>query len=309
METSIDLKYLDSFVRVASAGSLSKASQRFDIPKATLSNHLRRLEDNLGVELFVRKPRSMEVTVEGKELLRHCQDIFAVCEKAAYSIKNVEETLSGVLRIASGTEFGTSVVGPLLCQFSSEHPQLAVEIDMLSSELLFSEELDVDCSIYVGTPPDSRLIGKKLGDFTFGVYGNPNYLARQGRPRSIRDLKRHNAILYRKSGAIEQWKLQRSEEFSDFTPSSRVLINDYWMVKYFAVAGMGLAYLPNFFVQNELKLNALQPVLKSWQSDAVPIYALFPKQRYKNRKVQKFVAYWIERFDELNQNPPYALMS
>ncbi|WP_339672152.1 LysR family transcriptional regulator [Dasania marina] len=305
----MELRDLNSFIRVAKLGSLSKAAKVYDIPKATLSNHLRRLEDNLGVELFVRRNNKLKLTVSGHEMVKQCENIFAACETATNSLQNIEKELAGPFSIAASSELGTSVVGPIIQHFAADHPQLNIRVDITQCDSFFNDEMDIDCVIYTGQPPDSSLIGKKLGEFTYSMYASPNYLKRNGVPESCDNLKDYSGLLYVRNNELEHWLLKSGKKTIDFTPPSRIHINDYWLLKSMAVREMGIAYLPSFFVANEIRTNALTLVKKGWHSDPVPIYALYPKQRHKSRKIQNFVDYWIENFDRLNRNPPYTLVN
>ncbi len=303
----MELKDLDSFMRIAIAGSLSKAAQSYSISKATLSNQLRRLEDSLGVQLYIRRSNCLELTNEGHDLLRHGRKIFEVCDQATESLKNIGNNLQGSFRIAASPEFATSVIGPIIHQFVVEHPLMQVSVDILPTDYYFSDDLDLDCMIFVGDPPDSYLVGKKLGIFNYGIYASPKYIWEMNEPNSPAEIKNYDTLVYRRINEVEQWQLRNGADEFIFSPDPKISVNDYWLLKCMAVSGVGLAYLPNFFVLNEVAMKGLQPVLSDWQSDPVPIYALYPKQRHRSSVVQLFIQYWVDNFERLNRNPPYSL--
>ena len=103
-----ELKDISCFLWIARTGSISRAATTYNVPKATLSHHLRRLEDALQVELFVRKAKGLELTDAGKEFLDHSAAIFDSCENAASAAQRAHSTLSGRIRIVSSSAFGTS---------------------------------------------------------------------------------------------------------------------------------------------------------------------------------------------------------
>lgn len=307
MSIPMELKDLESFMRIARAGSLSKAAQGHSIPKATLSNQLRRLEDSLSVQLFIRRSNFLELTNEGRDLLRNSRRIFEACEHATDSLKNIGKDLQGTFRIAASPEFGTSVIGPIIHQFIVEHPLIEVSVEISPTDYYFDDDHDLDCMIFIGDPPDSYLIRKKLGMFRYGLYASPKYVWDMNDLNSPAEISKFDALIYQRLNKVEPWQLRNGKDEQVLTPESRLSVNDYWLLKYLAVSGVGLAYLPNFFVVSELAMNALLPVLTDWQSDPVPIYALYPKQRHKSKVVQMFIQYWVENFERLNRNPPYSL--
>lgn len=309
MEFKIELKEVDSFIRVANAGSLTSAAQKHDIPKSTLSHHIRRLEDALGVELFIRSARKLELSEAGREFQNGCSEILNACDSACARVRDLDKILRGKLRIKIGTEFGNSIVGPLVSKIATEFPMLELEVLTLVGQEIHTEELDFDCLIYAGNPPDSELVGKLLGTFTYSLYASPDYLNKSQDLQQLEDLQNHTCLCSIKNGQLQHWDLHRNKKSADILPRYDILVDDYWMAKFFAVDGMGITYLPDFFVQNEVEAGALVRILEGWQSSPVPLYALYPKQRYQNRKVRLFVESCIEGFAKINNSPPpYTLI-
>jgi DNA-binding transcriptional LysR family regulator len=307
----IELRDIDAFMRVAAAGSLSRAARVYDVPKATLSLSLRRLEDQLGASLFDRQPRRMALTEAGAEYLRHCREIVTACERATAAVQASRETLSGNLRLAAGTVFATSFFGPLAQRFAAAHPQLSIELLTVLYDRDSLHELDVDCLLMIGTPAGAAAdhVARLVARFAYGLWASPSYLQSAGTPLSIHDLDRHQGLLYIKEGKVEPWRLAQGKRTVELAPIPRIKVNDYWLLKYLAMQGMGIAYMPTFFVRNETGFGALVPVLEAWQSTPVPVYALFPKQRADNVKVRRFVDTLVAGFDEIHQKPPiYALV-
>ena len=309
MQYPYELKDIHCFVQVARAGSLTRAAATTNIPKATLSHNLRRLEDALDVELFVRGSRGLTLTDAGKAYLESCSRIFDTCESAASAAQRAHSAISGKVKIAASAEFGTSIIGAAAYYISEAYPQIDFELHMYPSDALFVEEVDFDCVIYVGTPPDSNLMCRKLGTVSYGLYATPATFEKFGRPQSADALRDLPGVLYTRNGIAEDWCLTRDGEdiTVDFYP--RFNVHDYWMAKYFAVAGNTIAYLPDFFVHYEVELGALVPILPDWRSEETSVFALYPSYRHRNMRVMVVVDTLCKEFNQFIRHPGYSLIS
>jgi len=304
-----NLKDISSFVQVARAGSISAAAKNTNTPKATISHQVRRLEDVLGIDLFVRLPRKLELTDEGSRYLAHCHSILASVENAAEDIKTSHSKLKGRLSVGVAAEFGTSAVGPVLEEFADSHPELNFDVEILSDYQAYFDNPDIDCLIYTGEPPDTSLIGRRIAEFKFGLYAGVGYLKLNGYPKSIDNISGHQCIQYLhnfQSRAVQTWDLKNKNKNVSLSPSGRMRSANYWMVKYFTVANLGIAYLPDFFVESERKMDLVKVVLPSWKSEIVPVYALYPKHRHGSKKVSIFIDLWQQKIKDIKHTVPYG---
>ncbi len=306
----IELRDLNCFVQVVRAGSISAAAKNNHLPKATVSHQIRRLEDALGTDLFVRLPRRLELTDEGSRYLSHCRNILAAIEDATDDIKTTEEKLSGRLSVGVASEFGTSTVGQILEEFAHAHPDVLFDVEILSDYQAYFDDPDIDCLIYVGNPPDTSLIGRKIWEFKFGLYAGTKYLENYGAPRSVEELNEHQCIQYLydfQSRSVQPWELERGRKKATLSPQGRFRSANFWMVKYFTVANLGIAYLPDFFVESEQDIGLVKPVLPEWHSENVPVFTLYPNYRHSSRKVAVFIELWQKKIGDLKSVFPFAL--
>lgn len=300
MRVPLNLKDIEYFMKIVDAGSLSRASERNQIPKSSISKSLRRLEDTLGIELFNRFSHRMVLNESGKKFLSHCQKITTVCDDTLASMQQTSQQPQGTLKLATESEFGTTILGPLVRNCMRNFSLINYEISILFDNPESPEELDLDCVIYVGIPQDSQLVGKFLGEFHYAMFASVKYIQNYGRPATITELGSHMGIQRLKHGQIEQWKLHNANHSKEISLQSNISVNSYWMAKYFAMDGAGIAYLPKFFVQSEIDNGSLIPILKQWHSAPMPVYALYPKQRYKSPKLKTFIDSCKEGFVLLN---------
>ena len=291
-----ELKDIRCFLSIARAGSISRAADTYNIPKATLSHHLRRLEDALHVELFVRKAKGLELTDAGKEFLDHAAIIFDTCENAVSAAQRAHSTISGRIRIVASSAFGTSLIGAAAQYFAKHNPHIDFDLQMYPNDKIIAGQFDFDCMIFVGDPPTSSLLRRKMGNVSYGLYASPHFIEKNGIPASLDEINSCNGVVYMRNGLPEQWRLN---------PHARFNVNEYWMAKYFAVEGLVIGYLPDFFVRYEVEQGGLVPILPEWRSDDTPVYAVYPQHRYRNPRIMKLIDSMCSQFDEFVRSPGY----
>lgn len=297
---SMELDAIHCFLKVAELRSLTGAARLHQIPKSSMSQKIRRLEDELGVALFIREGRSMFLSNAGLEFVEHAHRILVTCSDAHEAMAITREEVSGTLIIGSTGEFGTSFMSELLCAFRWKYPLVKIDVSVLSASQLFSsEQKEVFDGIFTWEEP-SRLdyIARCLTKTSFGLYANSEYLERHGYPIGPQDLNRHKGILIRGPGGLRTWHLHHGEDSIDILPLFDCVTNDYWMAKYFAVAGEGIALLPRFFTTTECANGTLLPILDTWLSPEVAVNILYPRRRYVPQKFRAFLEFCLAYYAE-----------
>ena len=291
-----------AFLQIASGGSLSAAARASGRPKATISHQLRRLEDELGVELFMRSANRLILSEAGRDFLDHAKNIRRACERGLDAARRSRNATVGTIRVASGGEFTSNLVAPLVLHFARKHPHLRIEVVVLRGDALLSARDSLDCIIYLGEPPMpqvAELTARLLGRFAFGLYASPGYLEARGVPESPSALRSHDMIGFHNGESTMLWELENgSEEFS-LQPSTKFLTNDYWVLKLTAIHDHGIAFMPTFFAALEVENGLLVPVLPEWRSRDVPMYALFPSHRLANPNLRSLIDAVSQNFEEI----------
>ncbi len=309
MLKNVELKDISGFVQIARSGSLTRAAREANIPKATLSHNLRRLEDAIGVELFIRGARGLKLTDAGKALHDHCNRIFDSCEVAVSAAKRAHSSIGGKIRLTAAAEFGTSILGAAVLHLSHEMPGIDFEVRMYPSDTLLVDQRDFDCLIHVGQAPDSSFLCRKMGDVSYRIYASPDFLARNGDLSNPTTVSSKPGVQYTRSGIPEAWILNDGKKERCISFSGRFNANDYWMAKYFAVSGVAMAYLPDFFVHYEVNQGNLVPVLPDWRSESIAAWVIYPRSRHGNPRIKMVVDALCENFDEFILYPGYHLTS
>jgi len=308
MPGTAELKDINAFVQIARAGSLTRAARETNIPKATLSHNLRRLEDALEVELVKRFSRGLFLTDAGRAYLENCNRIFDSCEIAASAAQRAHNKLSGKVRIAASAEFGTSILGAASLYLALAHAGLKFEVNMYTSETLLTDQLEFDCMIFVGAASDSSHMCRKMGSVSYGLYASPKFLREFGTPDNFEDVAKLSGTKYSRGGIAEPWSLARGDEEVICDYEARFSVQDYWMAKYFGVSGVAVAYLPDFFVHHEVELGGLVPVMPEWRSRETAVWVVYPAARYKNPRIKLLVDTLCDKFEQFVVHPGYSLL-
>lgn len=305
----IDLKLVESFILVMRSGSLTRAEDMSGVPKATLSRQIAKLEEILGVQLFLRSPRRITPTESGKTFYAHCERMVAEAnaslETAQTAVQNLSEGVRGDLYVVTNNQFSTSFVCHVIRLFLERYPNVTCHLDLTSDDV-FSIADDVDCYVCTQLPDHPNLVGKLLGKLTYRLFASPSYLLQHGTPATPGELARHKGIVLSQSDQDQTWHLQSQEGSYDYRPPAIVTTNDYWVMKTFAIDGVGIAMLPDFFTRPEFDAGALRTILPDWHPAPIPVYCLYQKQRYMGKKLRALIDLMIECFQHIDSYQCYV---
>uniref|UniRef100_A0A2A3JRC3 LysR family transcriptional regulator n=1 Tax=Alloyangia mangrovi TaxID=1779329 RepID=A0A2A3JRC3_9RHOB len=287
----MNFQALSTFIKVAETGSVSVAARLHGLPKSSVSLKLKQLEEEVGAELFARRGRALELTDAGRVLLERGQHILSLCDDTAAAVASMQDDAAGVLRVGASGEFGTALNAQMLQAFRAAHPKIQLDLVFfapsvfldLSRQKVFDAVLSFDDTSGPGT--------EVLATLRYGLYASPRYLAEQGTPQTVADLARHKGVIYRDAEGVMPWRLSDGCDSAEILPPADIVTNDYWTTKYFAVAGAGLALLPAFFTDLEVREGHLVPVLPEWQTEARSITLRVPDPRYVAPKTRAFLAF------------------
>ncbi|MBT9386013.1 LysR family transcriptional regulator [Pseudooceanicola sp. CBS1P-1] len=293
----MDLQALDFFIKVADARSLSAAARLHGIPKSSISLKLRQLEERIGAVLFERRGKSLEMTESGRLLMARARQILALCDDAQAAVAAVQEEAAGLLRIGASGEFGTALNAQMLQAFRALNPRVRVDLVLFgpNDQPDAAQQRSFDAILSSGDAETAQG-AEVLSRVHHRLVASPAYLAEAGTPESIDDLAAHRGIFYRAAGEILPWELTQGRRRQRVQPSADVVANDYWSLKYFAVAGAGIALLPAFFTELEVAHGHLVPVLPDWQTQSHPITVRVPDPRYVAPRTRAFLEFCKDYF-------------
>ncbi|RZL01914.1 MAG: LysR family transcriptional regulator [Rubrivivax sp.] len=292
------LKAMEAFVRVVDTGGFTRAAEVMQAPKATVSTLIQDLESQLGVRLLHRTTRKVTVTADGAAYYERCLRILDDLREADESVSSRQGDPNGRLRVDVFTGMASYLMVSGLPDFLARHPRIRLEMGCSDRPVNMVSE-GVDCVIRAGEVNDSSLIARRIGSMWFVPSASPAYLARHGVPRHPNDLHQHTLINYflPASGRVTPWDFSKDGERLEWTPDTCLALNDSKVYEDACLAGMGIGTVPSFAYQRYHQQGLLQAVLTDWVSDPVPLYVVYASKRHLSTKVQAFVE-WVAEFFE-----------
>ena len=296
--SSIDLNALMLFLDVAEAGSLTEAARRTGTPKSTLSRKLNALEASLGVRLVQRSSRRFSLTDPGRRLAEHARQISKQLGRARRDIRALGDVPQGTLRVATSVSLAEHFLSPIVVAYLHATPRVDLQLELSPTEADLIER-EIDVAIRVGAPDDRSVhIARRLGYAATYLCASPAYLARRGTPRTVGELKAHDAIFYRREREAPTWSLvDRDGDVVRVSPHPRLTVDSHPVARAAALSGVGVAFLPAAFCGPELAKGELVRVLPEYQSGLKWVYATFPSRDALPAAVRSFVEFVAERLD------------
>ena len=288
---------MGAFIRVVEAGSISGAADRLGVAKSAVSRRLKELEEHLGVELFHRTTRRMNLTDTGRAFYHQSVRIMEDVLEAELATSQAHATLKGSLKIALPSTFGLMHMGPAINEFSQENPKIEFDLDFNDREVDLIQE-GFDLAIRIANLPDSSLIARRLAPIQFVMCASPAYLEQMGTPQSPDELSEHQCLVYSLIRDFEYWHLSDSNG-----REIRVKIRPYLkastgeFLKDAAVEGLGIILLPSFIAYKEIERGALVQILKEYKLPQMDAYAIYPQTRHLSQRVRAFVDFLVKRFE------------
>lgn len=294
----IQLGSIELFCKTAELGSFVAAAQALSITPGAVSSSISRLEERLGVRLFVRTTRRISLTEEG--VLYHTE-----CQQALEQIANVEREItgkqrepSGLIRVSAPTTYGHSRLMLIVARFCEAFPRVEVEVELSNHNIDFVSD-GFDVAIRRGNPPDSRLIARPLEEVRFGLYAAPAYLARRGSPASMGELAHHDCIQFilPSNGRPLPWQLRGGDGNNvDFLFSSRYRVQgDVLGCMTLARAGAGICQVYQFVAQGAVDRGELVEILPGASGSSRPFSLLYPSNRHVSARVRAFVDFVVKQ--------------
>ncbi|MGU7780074.1 LysR family transcriptional regulator [Burkholderia sp. PU8-34] len=287
---------IELFCLAAELGSFTLAATAASVTPAAVSRSVARLEERLGVRLFVRTTRQIRLTDSGRRYFEQCRQALSQLVDAEREVTGQQTTPAGIVRISMPTPYGHYRVLPLLPAFRSQYPEVEVDVHLSNRNIDFAEE-GFDLAIRGRAPDDSSLIARKLEDAELVVVATPGYLKRAGVPKSVDDLQSHDCIQFElaSSGRNLLWAFQDANgELDVATQGGYGTSGDVLSGVTLARSGAGLFQTYRFIVDQDLRDGRLVEVLADRGGRSRPFILLYPHARYLSSRVRVFVDYLVE---------------
>ncbi|QRO02117.1 LysR family transcriptional regulator [Archangium violaceum] len=272
---------LETVLAVARLGSFRAAARQLGMSTSAVSSAVAGLEARLRARLFHRTTRSVALTEAGQRYVQRIAPAVAEIRGANEDINSQPEAPAGTLRINAPRDAVRMIFEPLLLEYLHRYPQ--VNLDIVSEERMIDIVADgFDAGIRLAEAVPRDMVSVPLSeDLRMVVVGSPAYFAEHGKPRVPDDLTGHAAIRMRLShGGLYRWELERRGEALEIDLPPRVALNDQHTVRQAARAGIGLAFLSEWHIADDLASGHLVTVLDDWCPSFPGLRLYYPRHRY-----------------------------
>lgn len=290
---------LAAFVAVVDGGSISEAARRLRLSKSVVSERLAELERTIGGTLVRRTTRKLTLTEDGSAFLDRARHILAEIDEAVADMAERRGTLAGPLRISAPVTFGRMHLGPALYPFLADNPGIELTLDIDDRRVDVSSG-GYDAIIRHGPIADSRLVAWKLAPSRRLLTASPDYLATYGTPRNLAELEDHRGIFYTNRG-IADWLFQTAEGPRIVRAKLAMAVNNGDMMRDAAIAGLGVALLPTFIIDQSVRARLLMTIDVGHRPEEEFIYMAHPEGRKPSAKLRAVAEHLRRTFGD----PPY----
>ena len=277
---------LEMVLTVVDAGGFSAAAETLDVQVAKVSRSVSKVESQLGVSIFNRTTRRVELTEEGRQFVDSVRVGLQMIQSAEEEIVSRGELPKGRLRVDAASPFVFHQLVPLVQSFKEAYPD--IELELTSNEgFVDLLEKRTDVAIRIGKLSDSTLHARPLGKSLLHIVASPDYFAKRGLPTNPEDLSSHQIVGFAGNKVLNHWPLPNQ---SDVAPT--VTASNGETVRQLALAGNGIACLSGFMVQEDVAAGRLIPILeqdKLANTDRERVNAVYYKSSSVSKRISAFI--------------------
>ncbi len=288
-------KNMHVFVAVAKHSSFRRAGELLGMPSSTVSRRIAELEREVGLRLFHRTTRRVDLTEAGKTYFDNCQRIVHEAELAHLELTNLQAKPSGLIRASMPVDFSVMYISQVLTEFGVLYPDIEFALDLNPGQSNLLTD-GIDFAIRMGAPKESHVIARNIAMLKTGLYAVPSYLAQHGTPKHPQDLLTHQCLRMRDA----PWELTRTSDGQreSVRVHGRVMANNFGMLRNLALAGEGIMMNGEKMFQSQADKQMLVRVLPEWDMTSVPVYVL-TATRLLPAKVRVFIDFLIAKINDV----------
>ena len=285
------------FLAVARHGTFTAAAEELGLSRAMASKHLQTLETHLGVRLVNRTTRTTRLTEAGARYYEQLSVLLTELDDVEAGIGQDATQVRGTLTVAAPPGYGATHVAPIVGAFMRHHPGIRVRLVLIEGQPDLVDA-GIDVAITVRELADTSYIARKLGAVRLIVCAAQHYLDSRGRPRKPADLVDHNCLIYAETAAQlrAEWLFRRRGHTLPQAVTGNFVSNVGQAIRELAIAGGGVARLPDYLVEDALKTGELVEVLQTFAPPLRPVHALYAHRDHLPAKVLRFLEYAADSY-------------
>ncbi|HEX7987272.1 MAG TPA: LysR family transcriptional regulator [Duganella sp.] len=289
------------FVEAVRLGGFARAAEHLGLTRSAVGKAMARLEARLATRLFHRTTRAQSLTDDGQIYYEHCLRAQAELQAAEAQMASGRHDVAGRLRVSMPVLFGRHCIAPILLELARRHPSLELNLSFSDRPVdVLAEGFDLAIRCGVLGAESEGLRARKLAVLRKRVCASPAYVAACGQPRASAELAAHGILIYRRAERINTWQLpDATGKIVDLALTSRLQLDDLEAIADAAVAGMGLAWLPEWLVRERLRSGALVGVMDDQPGATMDCHALWPATPHMSLRLRLAVDALVEQLPAL----------
>lgn len=293
----VDLNDVALFVQVVQAGSFAEAARRAGMPPNTLSRRIQQLEAALGARLLHRSTRKLTLTEAGEAFHARCAGSVENLSDAAASLAGDGLSPSGKIRVAATADFFNWFPVAWMAEFLRAYPKVQLEFALSDSRAdLVAERIDV--AIRAGEVLEPTLVARRIGTGQQTMVASQPYLQEHGMPQSPQELSQHDCIVMPAASGRTSWRLDGPDGVIETSVSARFHANSAHALLQAAIAGLGIALLPDIMTAPHIRDGTLMPVLPQFGVMGVDVHLVYQSRRQLPRAAQAFIEFVAAKMRE-----------
>lgn len=290
---------LRGFMRVVETGSFSAVAREERTSQSTVTRQIGQLEDHFGVRLLHRTTRRLSLTHDGQDLLVHAHHLLETVQNMEAAVGRHRSAPVGRVRFGTSVAFGL-FLAPRLPALFARHPGLSVELVMRDGPSDMIEER-LDIATQTSPPQDRSVIARQFGAFGRITVAAPAYLALRGEPDRPAVLGEHECLIHARAPDAADWPFAGPEGAFAVTVRGAFTANDSAAVHLAALAGLGIAMLPEIQVSDDVRHGRLVPLLRDWTAPRAPAFIVYPSRRNLAPRTRVVIDFAVEQARQLRE--------
>ncbi|MBY0381619.1 MAG: LysR family transcriptional regulator [Xanthobacteraceae bacterium] len=290
-----DFEALAIFAKVVEMRSFAGAAKELALSKATVSKAVTRLEERLGARLFNRTSRQLALTDAGQKLAERAARLLMDGEAAENEALAQSATPRGLVRIAVPMTYGARVIAALLPEFLAAYPEVSVDVH-LSDAMVDLIGDGFDLGVRIANLPDSSLVARRLCPMARYLVAAPSYLKAHGRPTHPMHLAQHKCLGYTYLTTQNTWHFTNAKgEQVSVRPGGPLRVNNGEALVPAAIAGIGIADLPDFIIGEAIAARKVEVILKDWRQAEAAVHLVMPPGGPRPARVEALIEFLTKR--------------
>ena len=300
------LRALRYFSKLAQTLSFSETADYFRVPSSSVSRRIKDLEENLGIELFLRTTRSVSLTDLGVLYLAEIKTALQTIEIADEMCKAQSISPSGTVRITAMPAYAELYVLPAINKMRKLYPDLEFDLNITDQTLSLSSN-DADIAIRATSDLPEQVVARRLSKHNFILVASPDFINQNGKPQTSDDLNSFPVFMYRTPRGVLNWQAQKNQTWKNIDLTPKYVSNHGQSLLESVVAGQGIALLPSWGVAKEISTGQLQEIILkdgslSTSGDLkMSMYLLYHPPKFQLKKIKLTVDFLYRELNLLRK--------